>query len=60
MIYDEDSKANKRNVVSHFSRKQPRARITHIGRGKFRILEDERGEYSEQEINASDVLHCRD
>lgn len=38
---------------------QIRARIMHIGRGRFRILEDESGKYSEQKIDASDILHCR-
>lgn len=42
------------------SNNEVRARITHVGRGKFRILEDERGEYSDQKIDASDVLHCRE
>lgn len=37
-----------------------RAKIAHVGRGKFRILEDERGEYSDRKIDASDVLHCRE
>lgn len=39
---------------------QVRARITHIGRGTFRILEDDSGKYSDRKIDASDVLHCRE
>jgi hypothetical protein len=37
-----------------------RAKIAHVGRGKYRILEDENGAYSNVRIDASDVLHCRE
>ncbi len=40
---------------------QVKAKISHVGRGKFKILEDdESGKYSNIEIDASDVLHCRE
>jgi hypothetical protein len=38
-----------------------KAKISHIGRGKFRIIEDDKdGKYSNVEIDASDVFHCRE
>lgn len=37
-----------------------RAKITHVGRGKFRVLEDESGNYSDLKIDASDIFHCRE
>jgi hypothetical protein len=37
-----------------------KAKIIHIGRGKFKILTDERGgEYVNMMIDASDVFHCK-
>jgi hypothetical protein len=40
---------------------QVKAKISHVGRGKFKILEDdEDGKYSNIEVDASDVLHCRE
>jgi len=36
------------------------ARIKHIGRGKFKILNDEYGgKYTNKIVDASDVVHCR-
>lgn len=40
--------------------KEVKARITHVGRGKFRILEGAGGEHSNLKIDASDVIHCRE
>lgn len=39
---------------------QVKARIAHIGRGKFRIVEVDSSEHTDKEIDASDVFHCRD
>jgi hypothetical protein len=40
---------------------QVKAKISHVVRGKLKILEDdESGKYSNIEVNASDVLHCRE
>jgi hypothetical protein len=36
------------------------ARISHVGRGKFRVIEDDQGgSYSNIQVDASDVYHCR-
>ena len=38
-----------------------KAKISHVGRGKFRILEDdENGKYSNIDLDASNVLHCKE
>lgn len=37
-----------------------RAKITHVGQGKFKVLEDESGNHSGLEIDASDIFHCRE
>lgn len=37
-----------------------KAKIKHMGRGKFKILADEHGdEYFNMGIDASDVFHCK-
>lgn len=37
-----------------------KAKIKHMGRGKFKILADEHGdEYFNMVIDASDVFHCK-
>jgi hypothetical protein len=37
-----------------------KAKIKHMGRGKFKILADERGgEYANVVIDASDVFYCK-
>ncbi|MGH9978419.1 MAG: hypothetical protein ACRD8Z_21695 [Nitrososphaeraceae archaeon] len=37
-----------------------KAKIKHIGRGKFKILTDENGgEYTNVIVDASDVFHCK-
>ncbi len=36
------------------------AKITHIGRGKFKILDDVKGgKYIDRKIDASDIFYCR-
>jgi hypothetical protein len=36
------------------------AKITHTGRGKFRILDDKKnGKYINKKIDASDIFSCR-
>lgn len=40
--------------------KEVRARIAHVGRGKFKILEEESGKFFDAKIDASDVFHCRE
>lgn len=36
------------------------AKITHTGRGKFRILDDKKnGKYRNKKIDASDIFSCR-
>jgi hypothetical protein len=36
------------------------AKIVHIGRGKFKILDDVKGgKYTEKKVDASDVFYCR-
>jgi hypothetical protein len=41
-------------------RQEIRATISYVGRGKFRILNDERsGEFVGRIIDAGDVIHCR-
>lgn len=37
-----------------------KAKIAHVGRGKFRIIEDQSGKHLDGVIDASDVLHCRE
>jgi hypothetical protein len=42
--------------IDEFSLK---AKIIHIGRGKFKILGDEKeGKYIDRIVDASDVFHC--
>jgi len=37
-----------------------KAKIKHMGRGKFKILADDHGdEYTNMVIDASDVFHCK-
>jgi hypothetical protein len=37
-----------------------KAKVKHIGRGKFKILTDENGgEYTNVIVDASDVFHCK-
>jgi hypothetical protein len=37
-----------------------KAKVKHIGRGKFKILTDENGgEYTNVILDASDVFHCK-
>ncbi|MGA7369084.1 MAG: hypothetical protein WBX01_08140 [Nitrososphaeraceae archaeon] len=37
-----------------------KAKIKHMGRGKFKILADENGgEYTNIVVDASDVFHCK-
>lgn len=37
------------------------ARVIHLGRGKFKVLDDgQEGKYVGRIIDASDVLHCED
>jgi len=37
-----------------------KAKIKHMGRGKFKILSDENGgEYTNIVVDASDVFHCK-
>lgn len=38
--------------------KRVRVRIMHLGRGKYRILEDESGLHDYQVIDASDIVDC--
>jgi len=35
-----------------------RASLKHIGRGRFRIIEDKENKYVGQVIDASDILNC--
>ncbi len=36
-----------------------KVKIKHIGRGKFKVVNDEReGKYSDSIVDASDVIHC--
>jgi hypothetical protein len=36
------------------------AKIIHVGRGKFKILDDVKGgKYAEKKIDASDIFYCR-
>lgn len=37
---------------------QVKANIIHIGRGRYRIIEDEQGKYADVKIDASDVIRC--
>ncbi|MGI0012951.1 MAG: hypothetical protein ACREBU_05850 [Nitrososphaera sp.] len=37
-----------------------KARIAHVGRGKFRIVEDQSSKHTDKEIDASDAFHCRE
>lgn len=37
-----------------------RAKIAHVGRGRFSILENENGMHSNVRIDASDILHYRE
>lgn len=37
-----------------------RAKIAHVGRSTFRILENENGMYSNVRIDASEILHYRE
>jgi len=36
-----------------------KAKILHVGRGRFRITADESGRYVGKIIDASDILHCK-
>jgi hypothetical protein len=37
-----------------------KAKIKHMGRGKFKILTDEKGgEYTNVIVDASNVIHCK-
>jgi hypothetical protein len=36
-----------------------KAKIMHVGRGKYRIVEDEAGRYAGKKVDASDVFHCK-
>ncbi len=36
-----------------------KAKILHVGRGRFRIIADESGKYVGKIIDASDILHCK-
>jgi hypothetical protein len=35
-----------------------RAKVNHIGAGKFRISDDKEGKYIGTVVDASDILHC--
>jgi hypothetical protein len=40
--------------------KQIKAKIRHIGKGRFEIISDGNdGEYTTRVVDASDVLHCK-
>jgi len=39
---------------------QIKAKIAHVGRGRFRIVEVQGGYHKDREIDASDVFHCRE
>lgn len=36
-----------------------KAKIMHVGRGKYKIVEDESGRHAGKKVDASDVLHCK-
>ena len=47
-------------VVYRLKKKRVRQKIIHIGRGKFKILDDVKGDkYTEKKIDASDVFYCK-
>jgi hypothetical protein len=51
---------NGSNCLVLVDKQKIKATILHIGKGKFRILNDERnGEFVGRIIDASDVIHCR-
>lgn len=37
---------------------QVKANIVHIGRGRYRVVEDEHSKYVDIKIDASDVIRC--
>lgn len=37
---------------------QVKAKIIHIGRGRYRVIEDDHGKYADVRIDASDVVRC--
>jgi|GEM_PF-2348901 len=38
---------------------ETKAKIIHMGRGKFKILDDEGRKYIGKIVDASDVVHCK-
>ena len=36
-----------------------KAKIMHVGRGKYKIVEDESGRHAGKKVDASDVFHCK-
>jgi hypothetical protein len=59
MLKDIQSKVQGTWCLVTIANEELRAKIAHIGRGKFLVIEEESGEYSNV-IDASDVLHCRE
>ena len=55
-----DTKRNSTWCTLSIDKIKLKAKIQHIGRGKFKILGDENGDkYINNIVDASDIFHCR-